>query len=322
MCYNKDITNFGINSILEVIVKDLKILETESFFVEGVEYPIKGTLAILSYDNLGGVMLYGMVQSFQANFFCRICLMHKNVTKVSCKQEDVLLRTHESFQNDIQLAMNDPDDSLHGIKLRSVLNNLEFSKFGINVSVDIMHDFLERIYQLKHKLFLKFLIQEILASIKEINDKIISFDYGIQNRVNKPSPICLNKTSHLIGQRAAQTYCLLIFFPLIISDITRKLDCSVNYNKWKVILLLIEIVKIAFAPILSDILITNLENLIENHHKLFLNKYNTHLTPKHHMITHLPTVIKRMCAPKHFWTMRYESKAWLFKRSFKEIKKL
>jgi len=61
LCYSEDIKNFGINSILEVIVKDLKILETEGFHIEGVEYPIKGTLAISSHDNLGGAVPYDMV---------------------------------------------------------------------------------------------------------------------------------------------------------------------------------------------------------------------------------------------------------------------
>lgn len=37
--------------------------------------------------------------------------------------------------------------------------------------------------------------------------------------------------------------------------------------------------------------VIDLENLIENHHKLFLNEYNIDLTPKHHIITHLLTVV-------------------------------
>lgn len=320
LCYSEDIKNFGINSVLEVIVKDLRILETEGFYIEVIEYPIKGTLAILSHDNLGGSMLYGMVESFQANFFCRLCLMNKDSTKVHCKQDDTLLRTPESFQNHIKLSINHPDSSEHGIKSRSVLNNFEFLKFGINLSADIMHDFLEEICQLELKLFLKFLIQKKLTSIKEVNERIVTFDYGLQNRANKPSPICLDKAGHLIGQRAAQTYCLLIFFPLIISDITQKLDHGIDYNKWKVILLLIEIVKIVFAPTLYDTLVINLENLIENHHKLFLNEYNTHLTPKHHIITHLPTIIKRMGPVRHFWTMRFESKHGYLKDLSKKLK--
>lgn len=95
-----------------------------------------------------------------------------------------------------------------------------------------MHDFLEGICQLELKMFMKFLIQKKLASLEEINDKIITFDYGLQHRANKPSLICLDKAGHLIGQRAAQTYCLIIFFPLIIGDIIEKLDNNtIYYNK-------------------------------------------------------------------------------------------
>jgi len=307
LCFSEDIKTCGINSVLEVIVKDLRILEMEGFYIEGVEYPIKRNLAILSHDNLGGALLYGMVECFEANFFCRICLMHKHSTKENCKQNYTLLRTPEGFQNHIQLAINNPNSSEYGIKSRSVLNDLEFFKFGINLSLDIMHDFLKGICQYEFKMFLNFLIQEKLVSIQEINDKINTFDYGLQNRANIPSPICLDKTDYLIGQRAAQMYCLVIFFPLIISDII-------------IILLLIEIVKITFAPILHDTLVADLEELIENHHKLFLNEYNTHLIPKHHMITHLPTVIKRMGPPRHFWTMRFEGKHGYLKDLSRKLK--
>jgi len=31
LCYNEDIKKFGMNSILEIIVKDLKILATKGF---------------------------------------------------------------------------------------------------------------------------------------------------------------------------------------------------------------------------------------------------------------------------------------------------
>jgi len=126
-------------------VKDLRILEMEGFYIEGVEYPIKGSLAILNHENLGGALLYGMVECFQANFFCRIYLMHKHSIKENCKQNNTLLKTPEGFQNHIQLAINNPNSSEYGIKSHSVLNDLEFYKFGINLSLDIMHDFLEGI---------------------------------------------------------------------------------------------------------------------------------------------------------------------------------
>lgn len=177
--YTEDIKNKGINSVLEVIVKDLRILETEGFYIEGIKYPIKETIVVLSHDNLERSLLYDMVKSFQASFFCRICLMHKHSTKKNCKEDNILSRTTESFQNYIQLTINNPDYSKYGIKSRNILNNLEFFQFGINLLVDIMHDFLEGICQLELKMFVKFLIQKKLASIEEINDKIIIFDYGL-----------------------------------------------------------------------------------------------------------------------------------------------
>lgn len=45
-----------------------------------------------------------------------------------------------------------------------------------------------------------------------------------------------------------------------------------------------------------------------------------YLTPKHHMIIHLPTVIKRMGPPRHFWTMRFESKHGYLKDLSKKLK--
>jgi len=109
---------------------------------------------------------------------------------------------------------------------------------------------------------------------------------------------------------------LKLFLKLLVQE---KLDSIKEINDWKVILLLIEIVKIVFAPILHDTLVIDLENLIENYHKLYLSEYNTHLTPKHHMIIHLPTVIKRMGPPRHFWTMRFESKHGYLKDLSKKL---
>lgn len=54
LCHHEDIKNNGINSVLNVIVKDLKILEIEGFYIEEIEYPIKGTVVVLSHNNLDG----------------------------------------------------------------------------------------------------------------------------------------------------------------------------------------------------------------------------------------------------------------------------
>jgi len=70
------------------------------------------------------------------------------------------------------------------------------------------------------------------------DNKIRAFDYGLHNKANLPSVICLNKKHNAIGQRAAQTLCLITHLPIILRDIIPKLNQ--NFNKWKVILLLIK----------------------------------------------------------------------------------
>lgn len=64
LCYNADIKQFGINLVLDVITSDLKILENEGVFIEDLDTSIM--------YNLGGATLLGMVESFQANHYCRI----------------------------------------------------------------------------------------------------------------------------------------------------------------------------------------------------------------------------------------------------------
>ncbi|KYM79872.1 hypothetical protein ALC53_09672 [Atta colombica] len=133
----KFLNNLNINNINKQIVKCLKLINLNNIHLlalcynedikkyEGVEYPIRGTLVILSHDNLEA-MLYDMVESFQANFFCKICLIHKNCTNVRCKQEDILLRTSESFPNHIQLEINfDASNTFdYGLQIRAVLHDI------------------------------------------------------------------------------------------------------------------------------------------------------------------------------------------------------
>lgn len=52
-----------------------------------------------------------------------------------------------------------------------------------------------------------------------------------------------------------------------------------------------------------------LENLISEHHRLYLRIFDDTLKPKHHIIIlHYPTIIKKCGPVKYFWCMRYKSK--------------
>ncbi|XP_057333574.1 uncharacterized protein LOC130672830 [Microplitis mediator] len=211
LCYNLDIKEFGINSILDVIMNDIKILETKGIFIESLNSVVKGTLVSLSFDNLGGAMLLGMNESFSSTNYCRICLLPKTEAQCTYDVENYKLRTSESFKYLARRlhCANSGTLNFFGIKNFSPFCGLKNFKICENYSIDVMHDFLEGIGQRDVKLFLSYCIESKLTSLEDINNRIHAFDYGLENRPNKPSSIKLNKSSNGIGQHAAQTLYLI-----------------------------------------------------------------------------------------------------------------
>lgn len=135
LCFNE---KFGINSVLGVIVNDLKTLETSGIFVDEQASILNGTLVSLSHDNLGAAVLFGMVQSFQANHYCRICKMHKLDAQISFTQDSSLVRVSSNFQLQTKKIKN--EGSAYGVKEKTALCDLNFYKLSNNPTVDIMHD--------------------------------------------------------------------------------------------------------------------------------------------------------------------------------------
>ena len=76
LCKSSDIKRFGLGNIIQPIIDDVKILETEGLVIESVNFPIKGTIAFISADNLGSHLLGGYPESFSPNVLhvCRSCL--------------------------------------------------------------------------------------------------------------------------------------------------------------------------------------------------------------------------------------------------------
>lgn len=321
LCYDMDIKDFGVNPVLDVIVEDLKKLEYEGIFIESMNRNFRGTLSALSFDNLGGAKLLGMNESFQANFYCRICIMSKNDARVTCEADDRLLRTSESFNqySNQQQYANSETMINFGIKHKSALFNLDHFDLCDNYTVDVMHDFLEGICQRDMKLFFEFCVKSQILDVTELNNRVRAFDYGLYNRANLPSYIDIKKKSNSIGQRAAQTHCLLIHLPLIVEDLIPLID-SDDYNKWKVILLLIEILKIVIAPKIPHNLLYNLSQLIKEHHQLLINECKVDLIAKDHLATHYPLIIRKMGPPRSYWTMRFESKNGYLKDLNRKLK--
>lgn len=144
------------NNVWDLIAKDIKYLEENGIDIEP-NIKVKGTLAYMSFDNLGGNTSHGLVESFRAYFYCRICEMPKEMCETHTKEDPKLLRTRENYAK--QLAIVEASEIVNysqtkGIKRLCALNKINNFHIVENISVDIMHDLNEGVIPfLLRKLF-------------------------------------------------------------------------------------------------------------------------------------------------------------------------
>lgn len=167
----EDLKSVSFNRILQPLVTDLKILENEGIQLNGSQ--VYGSLVAISFDNLGGNVLYGIVESFSAKFFCRLCLINKNdLSNVfNESHEKCILRNNSSYENFCIQLQTSSENNIYGIKEKTVLNDLKYFKIFDVPTADIMHD-LEGVVQYEIKLFLSDLVVSKIIKLECINPKI------------------------------------------------------------------------------------------------------------------------------------------------------
>lgn len=316
----QDIKRYSFNLILEPLINDLKVLETEGLQIPTFEHKIHGTVVQVTGDNLGLHGLFGFVESFGARYCCRFCLLEKHCFQtVFCEDDpEVVLRTVDAHAQHCQTVQTDPRlPHVYGVKHSCLLNSLEYFKTANNFSVDIMHDILEGVGQFEVKLILKY-IQGNFLSAEQIAGRIHVYDYGFNQQRNRP-PLPTDKLmdgSNDLGLNAIQSWCLLRNTPLLFGDLIETDD-----KHWHLLLLLLHI-NIVFSPVLSEGMTIYLKHLIIDH-RLFKQLFpEKNLLPKHHFMIHYPRSIRYIGPILHTWCMRYEAKHNFFKQQLKSFKNI
>lgn len=182
----KFVSKYGMDSILSPITQELLELERTGIQINSRdEYigAIKPRLFQVTGDNLALNSLLGYVTSFVSNYYCRICKMHREHARKECKEDEALLRTHANYVIDSEAN----DYSATGIRRESVFNSLPRYHVTQNLTLDIMHDFLEGILPLELKLVLGEIFTNGEITIDTLNSRIQSFNYGFNDKKNRPS---------------------------------------------------------------------------------------------------------------------------------------
>lgn len=316
----QDIKRYGFNSILEPLVHDLKILETEGLKIPMLKDAIHGTLIQVTGDNLGLHSLFGFVESFGARYCCRFCLLERHCFQSVFSEDDpkVVLRTVEMHSHHCQTIQTDSSlPHVYGVKRVCLLNSLKYFHTANNFSVDLMHDVLEGVAQFEVKLVLEY-IQSNFLNAEQLAGRIHAFDYGHNQQRNRPPRVKLFDGSNDLGLNAIQSWCLLRNMPLLFGDLIQTGD-----KHWHLLLLLLQIVNIVFSPVLSEGMTIYLKHLITDHHRHFKLLFPAvNLIPKHHFLIHYPRIIRSIGPVLHMWSMRYEAKHYYFKKQLKSFKNI
>lgn len=324
ICYSHDLKVYGFEPVLQKFVAEMEQLRVHGFCGD---FPIIGTQKVYVQfaqavcDNLALNGLFGYIESFSADYFCTLCMATQSEIQSCYHEKDFVTRTIAAYNVDVKNinAGKVPAgrNHCHGIKKDCVLNKIQGFHVTENFSLDPMHIVLEGIIPVELSCILYNLINvKKLFKLAELNSSMLTFcSKNFVDKKNKPPEI--NSIDPFTGSmspsmKAMQMWMLCRYLPLIIGHKVPAGD-----EHWAFLLHLLELVDIIYASSFTQSMITFLEQHIADHLALFVHLFGSlvNLKPKHHLLVHFPTIIRKSGPLIGMSCMRYELKNSFFKRS-------
>ena len=312
---------YTYDDILQPLIKDLNTLSREglSLKLHGSTITLYGALATVSADNLGAHQLAGFTKSFSSGRVCRFCMvLHKDLSNI-LSEKRCTLRTKEAHTRHLQAIQETPDlvKSTYGVTSRCPLEDLEYFSTVDFFIPDLMHDFLEGVVPLIIRLILKSFHDANILTNSQLNDKLLNFSVGGNDKKSKPTSIpykCMHTQGASIPGKAIEKWCLFRLLPLIIAN-----HIPDQNEYWELYLKCRTIGDILFAPSIASDDVDLLNFYIEDFLECFVAMFPNQMTPKLHFLLHYPTQIKKHRPLRHLWCMRFEGKHQYFKRVAQQL---
>nr|XP_040046980.1 uncharacterized protein LOC120827889 [Gasterosteus aculeatus aculeatus] len=316
----RELSDCGVDGILGRLYEDLEMLyDGVNIQTANGEREIFGALVSICGDTLAQHELCGFKEGVGFAYSkCRQCECSFEDMQMYFDENNFELSTLEKHVrqcSDIEKAnteyLRNSLKTTFGINRRSKL--IEFPGFNLieQTPQDLMHIILEGIAPLEIKCVLKQLVLLGQLDLDVLNTALTGFPYSPLDVRDKPSPIAystLASTDNKLKQSSGQMIVLLKILPFLI-------DTAKDTEYYKIILELIEIVKILFAPVIGLQTISKLKRLIEQHLKHMKSLFpDNNIIPKMHYLIHAPSQIKLLGPMVRHMCMRFESKHCFFKQ--------
>lgn len=308
--YSKDRIFCGNKATFSAIINDLDDLSKNGLeiCVDEKKITIYFECVFVDGDNLGLNSCCGFNESFNVDYWCRLCRATGDQCQFLTEEVPDLIRNRSNYELDLR-------NNSGGVRSECIFNKINKFHIAENQIVDIGHDLFEgTANEVIAKTLTIFIFVLKLFSLDDINKIIDEFDYSDLENSNKPRPLRTETTTKAeenffgstkikLKQLASQKLCLSRYLGLMIADLIP----DKNNKHWKLIKILRKIIGIVTSPRIVEAEIFELEELIQNHHELYIELFEN-LKPKAHLMTHIPRLMREYGPLIHFWTMPFERK--------------
>lgn len=297
----------NFNKVCRLFLDELKIMESEGIPVkcaDGTIVNLKGALTNILADNLGFNSVFGFIECFSQDYFCRFCNCTKKESEKMTQQRPELMRSVKDYiaiMNRIESGEKFKNyKPTKGIKTSCIFNELNEFHILKNYAVDAMHDVLEGIGAYAVKNLLEWMNDNVISA-NEVIRMIRDFDYGIMSKQYKPSFFSLNQKN--LHQSARQMHSLLINLPFVLLSFQNDIGAH-----WKPMQSLLGIMQIIFSNKITTNDLVRLGELVTEHLVALQEDFGVKLLPKHHFMLHYIATIEAMGPVLFLMMMRFDAK--------------
>lgn len=308
LCKSQVLKRHGYGVVLQKLVEDLKVLETEGISIATAHGDVKvqGSISVVIADNLGAHEIGGYLCSFACNRACRFCDATKSTRQEHFDESLFVLCNEESYDAKVAIVEKSPELSgCYGLKESSILNEMQHFHVAVGLPSDVAHDLFEGFHFVLLENLIAHCLNQKYFTLEMLNAYILEFPYKGGDKTNKPSVIHpLSSSKVKVKQTAAQSLCLVRLLPLLIGTHIPEADIQ-----WQLFIKYLTCLDFILAPKLNKGEIELMGSEIRN----FLTDFfasNEHLTvkPKAHFMIHYASQFKFFGPLVSNMTLRYESK--------------
>lgn len=155
------------------------------------------------------------------------------------------------------------------------------------------------------------IVEEQLFSLEVLNQRITFLNVDLSTGVNVPPAIsrgALDKQILILS--ASEMSFLIEHLSICIGDLIPE-----GHKIWNFFLTMRKMISLFMNAYVTEELCDVTNRIIREHHKMFIDLFDSNLTPKYHFLLHYPRAMKKLGPLRYFSCMSFEARHKSFKRT-------